>query len=181
MGESVVSRLKEHLMARSRPIPFPPACERDIAEAESRLAFSIPPLLKSVYIQIGNGGFGPGNGGSVIGLHGGYASDFGPLVETYEQLKGDHALEGKQWGASVLPFCEWRCNIFTCVDCREADYPIYLFEEGDVSPTHYSLQDFFQMWIEGADILPYGRASDSAEVTNPFTGRKSRVNKRRKK
>lgn len=182
MIESLVSRIKEHATSLPRSLAFPPASESDIEEAESRLGFSIPPLLKLVYRQVGNGGFGPGRGGSIIGVKGGYASDFGTLVETYEQLRGDYTLEGKHWRAGVLPFCEWGCNIFSCVNCKAAPGPIYLFEEGDMSAQRYSLQDFFQMWIEGVDILSYeGTATESAEITNPFTGHKSRVTKRRKK
>src|SRR5947209_3673304 len=118
MDESFVSRIKEHAASQPRSIPFPPVSDRDIEEAETRLKFSIPPLLKAVYLQVGNGGFGPSRGGSIIGLEGGYASDFGTLVEAYEQLKGDQALEGKKWRASLLPICEWGCNIFSCVDCK---------------------------------------------------------------
>jgi hypothetical protein len=52
----------------------------------------------------------------------------------------------------------------------------------DVSPKQYTLQDFFEMWIGGVDILSYeGPASETAEVTNPFTGEMSRVTKRRQK
>jgi hypothetical protein len=62
---------------------------------EKQLGLSLPALLKSVYLQVGNGGFGPGLG--LIGLKRGYASDFGTLAETYEQFKGDCALVGKEW------------------------------------------------------------------------------------
>jgi hypothetical protein len=53
---------------------------------------------------------------------------------------------------------------------------------GDVSLKNYTLQDFFKLWIEGVDILSYeGTASETAEVTNPFTGHKTNVTKRQKK
>jgi hypothetical protein len=181
MVESFVLRIKNHVASQPRSITFPPSSADNLGEAEKRLGFSLPPLLKSVYLQLGNGGFGPGRGGSLIGVKEGYASDFGTLVETYEQLKRDFTLEGKQWRTTLLPFCEWGCNIFTCVDCKEPAYPIYLFEDGDVSSKHYTLQDFFEMWIGGVDILSYeATASGTAEVTNPFTGEKSRITKPRK-
>jgi SMI1 / KNR4 family (SUKH-1) len=182
MGESLVTRIKGYAASQPRPITFPPSSDNDVGEAEKRLGFSIPPLLKSMYLEVGNGGFGPGRGGSLIGVKGGYASDFGTLVETYEQLKDDFALEGKEWRFSLLPFCEWGCNIFTCVNCNDSNYQVYLFEEGDVSPKHYTLQDFLQMWIGGVDILSYeAAASEIAEVTDPFTGETSRVTRRKKK
>src|ERR1700730_12500441 len=104
MEESLASRIRDYLVSQPRSILFPPATERVVQKAEAQLGFALPSLLKLVYLQIGNGGFGPGRGGSIIGLEEGYASDFGTLVETYQQLKGDQALEGKQWTANVLPF-----------------------------------------------------------------------------
>jgi SMI1-KNR4 cell-wall len=182
VGESLVTRIKGYVASQPRPITFPPSSENDVGEAEKRLGFSIPPLLKSIYLEVGNGGFGPGRGRSIIGVKGGYASDFGTLVETYKQLKDDFTLERNEWIVSLLPFCEWGCNIFTCVNCNEPNYQIYLFEEGDVSLKQYTLQDFFEMWIGSVDILSYeGPAGETAEVTNPFTGEMSRVTKRRQK
>ena len=180
MIESFVLRIRDYVASQPRSIPFPPVSERIIEEAEAGLKFPLPPLLKSVYLQVGNGGFGPGRGGSIIGLEGGYASDFGTLLRTYGQCMNDHALEGRLWKASLLPFCEWGCNIFSCVDCQDSHYPIFLFEEGDVFPRNYSLQDFFKLWIEGVDILSYeGLASETVEVTNPFSGHKIPVTKRK--
>lgn len=69
--------------------------ERDVEEVEMRLGFPIPALLKAVYLTVGNGGFGPGRGGKIIGLPGGYASDIGTLVEAYEQLKADQESDGR--------------------------------------------------------------------------------------
>nr|MBA2679119.1 hypothetical protein [Ktedonobacteraceae bacterium] len=41
---------------------FPPATEQQILETEQHLGFPLPPLLRLLYIQIANGGFGPGHG-----------------------------------------------------------------------------------------------------------------------
>jgi hypothetical protein len=182
MEEQLASQIREFSASQQRPIPFSPAAAGDVAEAESQLGFSIPPLLKAVYLRVGNGGFGPGRGGNIIGLNGGYTSDFGTLVETYRQLKNDCELDGKQWLTSLLPFCEWGCNIFTCVQCGAEPFLINSFEEGEVSPTGYTLQSFFRLWLEGTDILSYNSVIDStAEGINPFTGEKKQIKRRRSK
>ena len=50
----------------------PPVPESAIVDAESKLGFRLPPLLREIYSELANGGFGPGNG--LIGLTGGYTA-----------------------------------------------------------------------------------------------------------
>jgi hypothetical protein len=177
MDESFILQIRDYAMSHPESAPFPVASEKSIEEAETKLGFSIPRLLKSIYLKVGNGAFGLKKfPGGLIGVQGGYASDFGTLVETYEQLKRDQESEGKQWRRGLLPFFEWGCNIFSCVDCSVPDHPVYLLEDGVVSPENYNIADFFRMLVEGVDILSL-RASDatSVEIINPFTGEKIRV------
>jgi hypothetical protein len=42
--------------------PEEPIDGAELELAESRLSFPLPPLLKRLYVEIGNGGFGPGYG-----------------------------------------------------------------------------------------------------------------------
>jgi hypothetical protein len=68
---------------RSEPVfAFPPASELHITETERQLGFSLPVLLRLLYTQIANGGFGPGYG--IIGIPGGFPFDdtyFGKDIE----------------------------------------------------------------------------------------------------
>lgn len=56
-------------------LEFPPATEEQIRETEQVLKFSLPPLLRFLYLHLANGGFGPGYG--IIGAIGGYPLDDG--------------------------------------------------------------------------------------------------------
>ena len=49
---------------------FPPATEDQIQETEQQLGFPLPPLLRLLYTEIANGGFGPGLG--IVGTPGGF-------------------------------------------------------------------------------------------------------------
>lgn len=182
MEETLVSQIIDAVSSKGRVIPCGPANDKEIVYAETALEFSIPPLLKAALSKIGNGGYGPGKGGSIIGVNGGYESDFGTLVETYYKLKRDQESEGRQWKVGLLPFCEWGCNIFSCVDCTNSSYPMFLFEDFEALPTGYSLDEFFTLWIDGADLLSHrGSNPGTAEIINPFTGHKTHVMKSRKK
>lgn len=52
---------------------FPPATEEQLSRTEEVMGFSHPPLLRALYLQVANGGFGPGTG--IIGAFGGYCTD----------------------------------------------------------------------------------------------------------
>lgn len=85
MIENLVREFKAYLRDTNSSVPFPPATEAVVRETEAALGFQIPTFLKRVYLEIGNGGFGPGYG--IIGLKGGYPSDAGTLVEAYNGIK----------------------------------------------------------------------------------------------
>jgi hypothetical protein len=123
--------------------------------------------------------FGPGLG--IIGLEGGCLSDYGDLVGTYIQLIHDQAKAGSTWEEHVLPFCSWGSNIFACVRC-EFGFQILIFEDFRLWPKAYNLQRFFELWMEGADILAFDSTFEEhiIEFTNPFTGRKqTKITRRR--
>ncbi len=51
---------------------YPPAKEEQLAATEALLGFPLPPLLRNIYAEFANGGFGPGAG--IRGALGGYGS-----------------------------------------------------------------------------------------------------------
>jgi hypothetical protein len=147
---------------------------------EKKLGFELPRLLTNCYTQIGNGGFGPGYG--IIGLNGGFASDLGNLVETYEALKKGQEMEGREWKPELLPFCTFGCNTFSCVACDDSHQGIWLFEDFDIWPQKFSLENYLQGWLGKADLLAHDRLEiRSEEIINPFTGKKATVRIRKPK
>jgi len=53
---AIVERLRQHTSGQKLP---PPVSDADIAEAERRLGFQLPGLLRQLYGTIADGGFGP--------------------------------------------------------------------------------------------------------------------------
>src|SRR5882724_1628539 len=51
----------------------PPVTQRAVQDAETRMGFSLPPLLEKLWTEVGNGGFGPGSG--LFGVDSGHASE----------------------------------------------------------------------------------------------------------
>jgi len=178
VNNEIVQRIRKYALSKPEGLPYTPVSGSLVKDVELKLGFQLPSLLKACYEQIGNGGFGPGYG--LIGLQSGAESDFGSLAETHHQLQSDQECEGNEWQLGLLPFCSWGCNIFSCVDCTNADFPVYNFEDFDVLPQGYSLQDFFEMWVNGVDILSLDDGEQvEVEIINPFTGKKSTVAKKK--
>lgn len=180
MNSKSLGSIKEFIATQSIPLDFGVATDTVLTEAERTLGFSLPPLLKACYREIANGGFGPGYG--VIGLEGGNLSDFGDLLSTYRQLKGDAEMMGGKWELQLLPFCSYGCNIFSCVGCADNRWLVSTFEEGEVWPQNYTLEDFFKLWISGEDVLSYDASYEFTDVpiTNPFTHKQTFIKKRKR-
>lgn len=136
------------------PARLQPADPNDVADDERQLGFSLPPLLKRVYTQIGNGGFGPGYG--LIGLTNGVPDDTGktgPAI--YRQLRGvDPGDPNWTWPEGLLPICHWGCAILSCVDCANPDHRMRIFDpnvhgEGEWADAFFEESPSFGQWIRG--------------------------------
>lgn len=173
MHEELIGRIKCHLAAKGIAI-FPPAPEELLSKTEISLGFEIPPLLRSVYGEVSNGGFGPGYG--LIGVAGGRATNLGTLVDEYHGIIRGAEYLGINWKPGLLPFCEWGCNVFSCVDCTATHYPVVQSEVCKTFTTSYTIEDFFRMWLDDMDL--FGSSSSprrTVPIINPFTERISRA------
>ena len=82
-----------------------PATAAQMAEAEASLKFALPGLLKDVYTQVGDGGWGPGGG----------LPPLAALPTAYRARRQDNG--GRSWPERLLPVCEWGGGIVSCLDC----------------------------------------------------------------
>lgn len=161
-------------------ILYPTASASDVAKAEADLGFPLPNLLKRLYVEVSNGiaGFGY----EIMGLHGGCDSDSGTLVEAYLSFRAPGESETTAWREGLLPFCNWGCAIYSCVDCADPAHPVFTYEDSGVWPERYGLSGFFEMWLQG-NVLRSQEHVDivTREIINPFTGKKTTVSARRRK
>src|SRR5262249_54873414 len=134
-----------------------------------------PPLLKRVYTEIGNGGFGPGYG--LIGLTNGVPGDTGetgPAI--YEQFRNPHAGDPRwSWPEALLPICHWGCAILCCVDCGDGNFRMRIFDP-NAHETDEWTDSFFEEaadfgawikdWASGVDLwdLMYGETGHVARI-----------------
>jgi hypothetical protein len=116
---------------RKTSFAYAPASEEQLLATEEALGFPLPPLLRTLYAQIANGGFGPG-----YGLHGalGGFDEAGNLVDGYtfhrtrselidleayasaSSIDASIDLPDTVWPRYFLYLCDWGCATTSCLD-----------------------------------------------------------------
>jgi hypothetical protein len=154
---------------------FPPASSLLLDAAETKLGFRLPLLLRELYSQVANGGFGPGYG--ILGLEGGFYDPVitmgepgGSLLDWYFAYRGDDQQmpelppelctdsplplfidpEPKpgvwNWFDKLLPICHHGDWQLSCANCAHPSYPMFLF---DGQQSQLSLEaPTFDAWVD---------------------------------
>jgi hypothetical protein len=136
----------------------------DLTEAERRLGFTLHPLHRRLFIEIGNGGFGPGNG--LLGLQGGHTDDEGRSVfELRELLGADEDHPGLP--DSVLPLCDFGGGMWACLD--ESTGNVLTAHEGGLTDTGQSFANWLADWVQGVNLLDKMFVFEEHAAINPFT------------
>lgn len=146
----------------------PPLTEQQMQACEAQLGFSLPPLLRGLYMRVADGGFGPAGG--IDGLRDEPDDEWGGLVTGYSWLKKHHRLvsltdlkkratpdqminlPGYLWPERLLRLCNWGCGNFSYIDARTEQ--IVYFTPGLecnwlFDYTHASLRDWLEDWLAG--------------------------------
>lgn len=152
-------RTKATCESNGRRIP-PPINESNLRLIESELDFDLPPLMRLLYTQIGDGNYGPGYG--LLPLLSANTDEEAGF--TFLQLYNDwHSPESIDddwcWDDWLVPLCDWGCGIYGCVDASEENGSVYRFNWASVKPgdapedyldqTHESLTTWFEDWLSG--------------------------------
>jgi hypothetical protein len=132
--------------------PLRPATEATVAEAEEELGHPLPALLRRLYLEVGNGGFGPAYG--ILGLERGHPRGRGETaIEVYRSWTHEYGL---------LPLCEWGCGIYSLLDFRTDDGQVWGFDPNPVPeellaphPEGVGLATWLDRWLRGEDRQPW--------------------------
>ncbi|MET7423153.1 hypothetical protein [Dactylosporangium sp. NPDC005555] len=132
--------------------PLRPASPAVVAEAEELIGRPLPSLLRRLYLEVGNGGFGPGYGLlSLRDLH---------------QSGSTNARGGRK--GHILTLCDWGCSISSQLDL--ADGQVWGCDPNPAPdgvpcrfPQYVTVVDWFVKWAEGTLHQPW-------LVQDPTTG-----------
>lgn len=160
---------------------FPPATEEQVRANEQRLGFALPSLLRQLYLQVANGGFGPGGG--LRGVEGGYqgiypqqqslslpASQKTFSYATYQEQAARSAARNQrtgmrvpvgEWLEHLLPLCDLGCCEEVGVDDQER---LFLFAPTESNAFYHleqlpwTLEQWLWRWVRGERLLEVYRS-----------------------
>ena len=134
----------------------PPVDAEELASAESGLGFGLPDALREIYLNVANGGFGPGYG--LLGVVSGTTDDLGNTADSLYTLFAQTDPDDPKWSwrFQVVPFCYWGCAVYSCIT---PEGMVIGFDEGEWVEEEIPLDDWFEAWLAGALKQPVARAS----------------------
>jgi hypothetical protein len=157
MHEHLIQRLQNRIRRTpSTDLECVPAIQPRVAltpdkieRAELELGFMLPSLLRSLYLQVANGGYGPGWG--IL-----------PIDEIVEwdhvcRANWDDVFPPRNWPDKLIRFCEWGCNFWSGIDCSSERCAIIRFDpDKDVIqiadhlvPECDLLSEWLTAWLDG--------------------------------
>jgi hypothetical protein len=164
--------------------PYPPATDEQIAQTEHELGFELPPLLRMLYQELGNGGFGPGYG--LLGASGGHPAESSPEHQfVYEEIRHPtlaNTLSRNSWRVPLRDLARleqdpesylsevpqpgmtvslvgWGCDIYTLLHC-DSGY-VYGFAQGGLEVSATSIGQWLEQWLAGTLVQPFSHGEDA--------------------
>lgn len=141
----------------SMPTISRPATIAEVDAAEAALGFPIPLLLRRLYTEVGNGGFGPSyglEGVPTIPPTPGTA-DIVALYEQYSEPSPEYPAH--QWPHGLVPLISGGCLFMECVDFTRPPFAVVMFDGNDcdwerpvvesLAPVAASLEERLEMWL----------------------------------
>jgi hypothetical protein len=93
------------------------ATEDAVLEAEAAIGFPVPVVLRRLYLEVANGGFGPRSG--IMGVRGHEyftGGDYADIVECYGDGPGEDS--GYGFFPGLVSLLDWGCNLWSLCDFR---------------------------------------------------------------
>jgi hypothetical protein len=144
---------------------YPPVTLKEVEMAEAELGFPFPAMLRRVYLQVGNGGFGPGFG--ILALNDRGARNYHlPLVDWYRDAMSFSHPDYPPWPRKFLTVCDWGDSITSVLDWTDPAAPVSRFNgdqyEGGALDSVMkleapSLRDWLEEWVAGVHLFERGR------------------------
>lgn len=153
---------------RRREKSAPPVTEAELLEAEAKLGFPLPPLLRRLYLEVSNGDFGPG----LRQLDAEDSLVFWYVEErsmTQDEIDAAWGVEQEEqldvvWDDSpmVLPekllnIYDWGCNIYSFIDCSKSECPVLRNDNNRSFRTFAleapSLHEWLEAWLDRKQLF----------------------------
>ena len=140
-------------MAETSPrVANPPIPLERLAMAEAEFGFSLPEFMRQLYLQVGNGGFGPGYGLFPLGES---SADY-EMIETYARMVSTNIPPpDRPWPKEFVLIADWGCGIYSSLNWQKGSVHRFngdLHEDGQPWESVFaseapSLEAWFEDWF----------------------------------
>lgn len=117
-----------------QPLPAP-AAEADVLAAEAAIGAPLPPLLRRLYTEVADGGFGPGYGLLGVGP-GGWTDDHRrglvAVLRANQEGAADLPEGAWRWPSTLLPIAYLGDVIYACADLARPGTPVLEYDPSDL-------------------------------------------------
>lgn len=138
------------------------ASARALESAASDLGVPLPHLVRRLYAEVENGGFGPGAG--LLGVEGGYAELDGlTLGPFYKRMRE------QGWPENIIPLVDMGSGVWAGVDGRATHDSLLIVDINGVTCTPFTLSSWLATWVSGADVGAATFEYLDGIIMNPFT------------
>jgi hypothetical protein len=143
--DDLIMAVREHIAGRGLPDP---ASGEDVAEVERLVGHPMPQLLRRLYLEIANGGFGPWQVVSLTDT-GNWFSDCADIAMACQQFAApDHPLP-----SGIVPLMDRGCAMWAMIDFRTADGQMWDWDPNlcclphALAPLEQSLAQWLTDWM----------------------------------
>jgi len=113
-----------------------------------------------LYLEVGNGGFGPGYG--ILGLRGGHGPGTGgTAIDLYREAHGTRSAQWSFLPVNLLPLCGCGCAIYSFADCSRPEGPMRAWDPNGgptgreaLFPQWFTLAEWLDRWVSGGVYQP---------------------------
>ena len=149
---------EEYYAAKRRELAGPKlATPQEIEHAEKLIGFPLPEIVRRIYLEVRNGGFGSFHHPLL---------DIVTIANEYFEARSAHERGHPEWPLCLLPICDWGCSILSCLDCASSGVPVVRVDYNQDVPymrQEYILTSDFQFfepysnnnvaaWIEASTL-----------------------------
>jgi hypothetical protein len=131
--------------------------------AEEQMGCTLHPFHRRLLQEVGNGGFGPGDG--LIGIPGGALDPDGrSIVDLKKTLFSDFR---STTAFQAIPICDWGDGIWSCIVCDTGR--ILSISEFGLMDTGDNFQHWLEEWVSGVNLWRRMVVVEETQMQKPQT------------
>jgi hypothetical protein len=159
----------------------PPVSDADLDLAEAQLGFRLHPLLRRLYSEVADGGFGPEY--SLLPLAEAVSAT---MAKAAQGIQDPRDGQRRYWPFEAVAILDWGCGMNAVVDCRSPEGTVLLVDPNPGLPDRAgewgldseSLAAWLESWLSGVNWYTPGEDGEFPIEPVPWPDAAARLSER---